>query len=843
MSRALLSLGRQAKISIAAPRDVTRGKTGNAVNGEMSVRDALSQLLSGSGLQFTFVNGSAVRISRAVLGEARTSTAVAESAASQSLPTDGGEAAEIVVVGTNIKGNYPASSPVEIYDAVEIRRSGATTTEQFIQKLPQNLGTRTQYAANATSALNPEGVNSVDLRGLGVGTTLVLLNGRRLGQANFGQAVDISLIPLSAIERVEVLTDGASAIYGSDAIGGVVNFVLRDDFEGLETQVRYGGVTDGNLQQGGGTVTFGQQWGSGRALASYDYHAASSLRTTDRDYAAAAGPGTLSPRDRRHSGLFSLSQDFSESFRLSFDAAYSVRDTRNETSFLTVPSFQSFTVNTSSTRQLFANAGLEYDVSDAISLSLLGTYSRARVKSKNVTDYPQFGFSSEADIGSRNSVAEITAKVGGRLFSLPAGPIQFSAGGGYIGERYRGEVSSSGALSGSQLSRSVYYGFGELLLPLLGPAQAIPFASRLDLSVAARYTKYEGNGDFGGRLSPKVGLVWVPINNIKFRGTYGESFRAPFLNELDSATSTNALFFFPVAGTNSLVLNLNGPSPDLRPERAKSYTIGADFTPTRRTKLSVTYFNIDYKSKIAVGDPSGGILPASNPGAFPDVIYQANAAQIAQLLRSTTNTYNESGVDLSDPDVAASALAGLSNFWITDLRLRNLSLSKVSGIDVGGSIDFRMFGAQATAGAQVTKILKYREQITPNSPVLSVEDVVLQPADLRGRSYLTLSGKRLSATISANHVDSYVNPYPVTGAEKIGSWTTVDLNASYDFGAGASGPMKNLRIDVSVQNLFDKDPPFVSLGTNEGLRNPVGFDPANANPLGRLIVLSLIKAW
>src|SRR5262249_4297006 len=154
------------------------------------------------------------------------------------------DVSKVTVIGTTISGVYPASSPIEIYTSEDVARTGATTTEQFIAKLPQNLSTQSQYAAGqVVNQLNFDGVSSIDLRGLGVGTTLTLLNGHRMALSSSGRSADVSLIPASAIERVEVLTDGASAIYGSDAIGGVVNFVLRDNFEGAETRLSYGGVT------------------------------------------------------------------------------------------------------------------------------------------------------------------------------------------------------------------------------------------------------------------------------------------------------------------------------------------------------------------------------------------------------------------------------------------------------------------------------------------------------------------------------------------------------------------------------------------------------------------------
>src|SRR5262249_18260396 len=152
------------------------------------------------------------------------------------------------------------------------------------------------FAANAragTGVGNFDAVNSVDIRGLGAGTTLTLLNGRRLGQSDSGRSVDVSLIPAAAIARVEVLTDGASAIYGSDAVGGVVNFVLRRDFEGAETRMSYGEVVHGGLRQGSFSQTFGKNWNSGGGLVSYNLMSASPLERGDRWYSAVSAPGTL----------------------------------------------------------------------------------------------------------------------------------------------------------------------------------------------------------------------------------------------------------------------------------------------------------------------------------------------------------------------------------------------------------------------------------------------------------------------------------------------------------------------------------------------------------------------
>ena len=132
------------------------------------------------------------------------------------------------------------------------------------------------------STNNREQGSSVNLRGIAEGTTLVLLNGRRLAPGFRSAAVDISALPLSAIERVEILTDGASALYGSDAVGGVVNFILREDFEGVETRLR-AGAADG-LNEYRASQALGNSWDTGNFVASVEYFQRDALDAADRDF-------------------------------------------------------------------------------------------------------------------------------------------------------------------------------------------------------------------------------------------------------------------------------------------------------------------------------------------------------------------------------------------------------------------------------------------------------------------------------------------------------------------------------------------------------------------------------
>jgi len=160
--------------------------------------------------------------------------------------------ARVVVTGSQIKRiDGETALPVQILKRADIDRIGASTTEELVKQLSS-----LSSAGSSTTAANASGygggnIATVSLRGLGSARTLVLVNGRRVavyggGSAgSAGSSVDINSIPLSAIERVEVLKDGASAVYGSDAIAGVVNFILRKDFDGIELTGTYGQPSQG----------------------------------------------------------------------------------------------------------------------------------------------------------------------------------------------------------------------------------------------------------------------------------------------------------------------------------------------------------------------------------------------------------------------------------------------------------------------------------------------------------------------------------------------------------------------------------------------------------------------
>ncbi len=171
-------------------------------------------------------------------------TAQQAPAATTEQPT---ELAEVIVTGSRIAApNEVSTSPIEVLSSKYIETSGRTDITDLINELPQiynnSLG---QDLGNTTSGLTTAGgISTADLRGLGPNRTLVLVDGRRLGQGSpytFIQspAPDLDQIPAGLVDRIEVVTGGASAAYGSDAIAGVINFIMKRNFEGLQIDGQY----------------------------------------------------------------------------------------------------------------------------------------------------------------------------------------------------------------------------------------------------------------------------------------------------------------------------------------------------------------------------------------------------------------------------------------------------------------------------------------------------------------------------------------------------------------------------------------------------------------------------
>lgn len=197
----------------------------------------------------------------------------------------------IVVIGTNIRGAEAVGSATQEITADELELSGVTGVGDFLREIPSNfaggvaMSDETQSGQDAgTNGANLSGGQGVNLRGLGALSTLVLVNGRRVAASGqFGDFVDISTLPVGAISGVEILPDGASAVYGSDAVGGVVNFNLITQADAASMTFKAGYATEGGGEEFMVNYLQPFNWESGNAVFLAEYYSKGAVAATDRD--------------------------------------------------------------------------------------------------------------------------------------------------------------------------------------------------------------------------------------------------------------------------------------------------------------------------------------------------------------------------------------------------------------------------------------------------------------------------------------------------------------------------------------------------------------------------------
>lgn len=286
LSSGARALASQARVSLAAPSDLVEGINGSPVSGRMSVRSALSQLLAGTGLEAQFVSPDSVRIVRSA-----SSVVVTQ-------PSSGGttQLDEIIVVGTQIRGaRVNDALPVTVLDAEDLDAVAATNGDELFRAIPQAADVAFNESQDVGGINDARGdTASINLRGLGTGNTLMLLNGRRMVLHPGTQTenlvpvatVNTNAIPTMGVSRLEVLLDGAAALYGTDAVAGVINTVLKSNFEGLSIEAGGGGAEGTGMRQYDFSLQAGRDFNSGRTNVSImgDYSTRSELWAREREY-------------------------------------------------------------------------------------------------------------------------------------------------------------------------------------------------------------------------------------------------------------------------------------------------------------------------------------------------------------------------------------------------------------------------------------------------------------------------------------------------------------------------------------------------------------------------------
>ncbi|NLR70613.1 TonB-dependent receptor [Novosphingobium sp. ERN07] len=194
---------------------------------------------------------------------------------------------QITVTGSRIvRDGYDAPTPVSVVSTKELKSEAPANISDFVNTLPAVRGSTTAASTNGSLSNGAAGVNSVNLRALGAARTLVLFDGQRSVASTTTGSVDVNTFPQALIQRVEVVTGGASSAYGSDAVSGVVNFILNKEFKGLAAEYEYGVTTYGDGPNHKISVTAGQEFAEGRGhiIVSGEHFTQTGIQSIDRDW-------------------------------------------------------------------------------------------------------------------------------------------------------------------------------------------------------------------------------------------------------------------------------------------------------------------------------------------------------------------------------------------------------------------------------------------------------------------------------------------------------------------------------------------------------------------------------
>lgn len=207
---------------------------------------------------------------------------------------DAAELERVEVTGTRIdRVDVEGTSPITSFSRSDIENSGVTTIQELLREVPSAAGPGTFNTFNDSQDDTSGGTAAISLRGLGASSTLTLINGRRWVRSATAQSIttaftDLNSIPIAAIKRVDILKDGASPVYGTDAIAGVVNIILRDDFEGLEISGTYGTSHEGDADETNFQLTWGTSYDRGNIMVALNHFTRDLLIQNDRDFTRSA---------------------------------------------------------------------------------------------------------------------------------------------------------------------------------------------------------------------------------------------------------------------------------------------------------------------------------------------------------------------------------------------------------------------------------------------------------------------------------------------------------------------------------------------------------------------------
>lgn len=875
-------------------------------------------------------------------------TSAPESAAEES-QDDG----EIVVTGTLIRGiATPTGATLLNITRDSIASTGVNAAKDLLNQTVPQLST---FNALPTGSVDfGSAVSKISLRGIGTsaglssGTnaTLVLLNGHRIVPVGIlSTDADPDLIPSDIIESVQVLPDGGSATYGSDAIGGVVNFVTRKSFDGVQLRGQH--VFGDDYHENTVSATAGKSWSTGTAFISATFNQHSAIFGKDRDYVTTdfrshggndnrsiscpygnfvvggqryTGDGfapiveaprcdatdytSLTPNEERWNVFGYVEQELTENLKFSVDGFWSDRKAKIYSDITNVPNAYTITAanpffhpvagETSQTVNVnYARAVGNYRVTPqsysqyqfAPSLTwtvndkwqvrgdfLYGESNSvihdrsglngAAITSTNFNPYDPSLTSPDVlralqdyELYSRgkNTLKSGMLTANGTLFTLPGGEVKLAVGGeirrqSLLDQTVTGPIGDRTGLRSFYSARTVKALFAELQVPVVGPDNAGPGLRELSLNAAVRYDHYS---DFGGTTNPRIGFDYRPIDDFVIRGNYQTTFVAPSL--ADSGNKIDTRLQIQTLDPNVYQIFIAGAGVGLKPETGRTFSIGGEWTPNAvpGLRVGVTYWNTKVDNLIsqalsAYGGSSGASLTEYNlcgTGYAPKgKAASANGACTADYLNSIQSEWLriDNGAAPAIRTIADLFGPGVTVADVIDARRKNFGSAKLEGIDA--NISYRTDVSFGTLFAQLAGTYNLRKDISSKPggafvDYISGETVIGSP---RYNLVAAVGGTSGPITLRANLRRNGGYDIPVgnaPGQTHVKSYTLVDLYAGIDLARFTA--LENAKIDITVNNVFDQDPPYYGGAMNAN--RPAGY--ANGGTLGRTIAVGLTSKF
>ena len=802
---ALRTVAATADWELYAAADEINGVSVPRLRGTFTAKEAIERLLQGTALVARFDRES-------VLIEKRSRRGAAVAQVSEEA---------IVVTGTRIEGAPPAAPVITITNQ-DIKNSGLGDLGEVARSLPQNFGGGQNPGVgsgqgNQNENVNTNGASTFNLRGIGPNATLTLLNGNRFAYSGTNSVIDVSAIPVAAVERIEIVTDGASAIYGADAVAGVVNILLRKDYEGFTTTARLGGSTDGGNFQQQFNALGGTRWSGGGLMATYDYFRNGEILARERSYTTSSNPAsTLYPELDRHSFLLSGHHEISPSIKLSADTLYK-RGTMHTMRGFTADRPVEF--SGSDIRVKFETLGVaptaDIVLSNTWTAHFSGLYGTDRT-SGETNNFTNGILTSSVRLFNNRSFA-VEAAADGSLFALPAGDVRVAVGGGWRRDQILIQLSGRRVTA----RRDNSFAYGELFVPLASPEQDSSFAYRASVTAAVRWEDYS---DSGSIVTPKLGLVFAPTAELSLGVSWGRSFKMPTLLQQYNGY---AAVLLPVTGygdafpTGANYLYVGGQNPNVGPERSENISLSATFRPSSRLQIVPSLFRIDYRDRVA--PPFGSILGMlTNPTYASLVTFNPSSEMLDEAIAGANGPLaNITGFPY-DPSTVIALLDGRDRN-IAEQRYEGADLSLRYRAPLGGGRELML-----TAGATW---LDSQQRLLPALPITDLAGTIFNPPHFRARGGASFSDERFTLASFVNFTGSVTDRRRATPTS-ISSMATLDLTGRIKIGNLAE-------LSLSALNVFNAKPDQTTVASP----GETPFDSTNYSAIGRFLSVTLSRNW